>query len=84
MASLTVELLAISCGIMRFDTPIQHSSLVMERRAKRIASARLRRVVQMDEAYRLGDELPTGIRRYRSKNELLSSIRSVMDKVDAE
>ena len=58
------------------------ATMVMERRAKRIASARLRRVV--DEAYRLGDELPTGIRRYRSKNELLSSIRSVMDKVDAE
>ena len=57
------------------------ATMVMERRAKRIASARLRRVVQMDEAYRLGDELPTGIRRYRSKNELLSSIRSVMDKV---
>lgn len=60
------------------------ATMVMERRAKRIASARLRRVVQMDEAYRLGDELPTGIRRYRSKNELLSSVRSVMDKVDAE
>ena len=60
------------------------ATMVMERRAKRIASARLRRVVQMDEAYRRGDDLPTGIRRYRSKNELLSSIRSVMDKVDAE
>lgn len=60
------------------------ATMVMERRAKRIVSARLRRVVQMDEAYRLGDELPTDIRRYRSKNELLSSIRSVMDKVDAE
>ena len=60
------------------------ATMVMERRAKRIASARLRRVVQMDEAYRLGDALPTGIRSYRSKNELLYSIRSVMDKVDAE
>ncbi|RSX56263.1 hypothetical protein [Bifidobacterium samirii] len=60
------------------------TTLVMERRARRLASARLRKVAQLSEAANLGTDLPTGIRVYRSKADFMASIRAVADKVDAE
>lgn len=60
------------------------SSLVMERRAKRIMSSRLRTVARRDNTVRLGDDLPTGVRRFASKREFLASVRGAMKKADAE
>ncbi|WP_156963109.1 hypothetical protein [Bifidobacterium stellenboschense] len=60
------------------------ATITMERRARRFAAARLRRVARLSEAASLGSELPTGIRVYRSKADFMASIRSVADKVDAE
>ena len=60
------------------------ANVVMERRARRLASARLRRVAQLSEASNLGAELPTGVRVYRSKSDFMASIRAVAAKMDAE
>lgn len=60
------------------------SSLVMERRAKQIMASRLRTVTRRDNISQLGDDLPTGIRRFVSKREFLASVREAMNKADAE
>ncbi|WP_133122308.1 hypothetical protein [Bifidobacterium simiarum] len=64
------------------------STLTMKRRARNIEAAQRRRtseaIAALSTQLSIGNDLPTGIRRYRSKEEFLASIRAVIDKVDAE